>query len=766
MSSLDSALLRSDNSALLRSDNSALLRSDDTAPRAGEVANLSRRAALAAGAGSVFLLAVGLPVGRGRYARAQGAPQVSRHATAVAAFLRIGPDGAIQLQNPFVEGGQGIDTAVTQIVAEEMDADPARFTVTCAPVMPEANIMFGDQFRITGGSMSVRTSYDTFRKLGATARAMLVGAAAERLRVPAGELTTEAGRVIHAASGRSATYGELAEAAARFPAPADAPVKDPARFRLIGQPVRRLDSRGKSTGAVRYGIDLRVDGMLQASVRHAPLQGARMAGIANEAAVRAMPGVHSVQPLPSGAVAVLADSFFRARRAAEALEVRWEGGATPADFSSERALATFREAARGTGAPAETEGDAPAALAGAARVVEAEYDAPYLAHAQLEPPSALAQFQPDGSLDLHVPNQAPDMYRAAAAGAAGLPPERVRVHSPPLGGFFGRHFLYGEDPFLEAIALARSAGRPVKVIWTREEEFRRDALRPLSYARFRAGLGADGMPVALHAVAVGQGPLGRHMAAFMTDPAVDDSVVEGIKDKPYAIPARRVEYVRSDHAVNIGFWRSVGHSMNDFFYESFLDELAGAAGRDPYEYRLALLAGSPRHANLLRAAADLSGGWRRGPFQAPDGTRRARGVAMASPFGSEVATIAEVSIRDGEVAVHDLWVAIDPGRIVNPAIIAAQVRSAAAIGLSSALLEEVVFENGEPRALNFDGYPILPPARMPRVHVRIVESGAPMGGIGEPGTPGVPPAVANAVAALTGQRIRSLPLAKTRFGAA
>ena len=397
-------------------------------------------------------------------------------------------------------------------------------------------------------------------------------------------------------------------------------------------------------------------------------------------------------------------------------------------------------------------------------MVEATYDAPYLAHGQLEPPSALARWNADGTLDLWLPNQAPEMFQRAAASVAGIEPEKVRIHSPLLGGFFGRHFLYETaNPFPQAILLAKAVGRPVKLIWSREEEFLRDALRPMGLARFRAGLDAEGLPVALEAEAVGEGPTGRW---FGRKPdAADSSAVEGIAGKPYAIPNRRIAHVPVPNPAVLGFWRSVGHSMNDFFFETFFDEMADAGRQDPYALRLRLLADKPRHRALLEAVEELSGGWRRGPYTAEDGTRRARGVAMASPFGSEVATIAEVSLRDGEVVVHDVWVAIDPGRVVNPAIVEAQVNSAVALGLSSALLEEVVYEGGVPRARNFDGYPILPPERMPRVHVRIVESGAPMGGIGEPGLPGVPPAVANAVAALTGQRIRSLPLSKARFGA-
>ncbi|RKK03508.1 xanthine dehydrogenase family protein molybdopterin-binding subunit [Pseudoroseomonas wenyumeiae] len=725
--------------------------------------NLSRRGMLGAALGAL-VLGVALP---SRAARAQqAAAPAATPGSRVLAFLEIRADGSVLLKSPFIEGGQGIDTAMAQIVGEELDADPARFVVECAPPGPDYALVNG--MRITGGSFSTRSSYPVMRQLGAKARHMLIQAAATRLGVPAESLATEPGRVIHAASGRTLDYGALAAEAAALPVPDSAPLRAEKDFRYIGKPVARLDVRAKSTGKATYTIDLTAEGMLQAAVQHAPRLGCEPGAIANETAVRDMPGVHSIHRLP-GAVAVVADRWWRARRAVEALEVTWNGPAADArnvlaaDFSSQGMRAALA-AAPGPGNAAETEGDAAAALRSAARTIEATYDAPYLAHGQLEPPSTIARWNADGTLDLWLPNQAPEMYQSVAAKLAGLAPEQVRIHSPLLGGFFGRHFLYdAASPFPQAIQLAKAVGRPVKLIWSREEEFLRDGFRPMGLARFRAGIGADGLPIALDVEAMGEGPAGRY---FGTQPgAADPTVVEGISGKPYAIPNRRVAHVPVKHPAVIGFWRSVGHSMNDYFYETFFDEMAEAGGQDPYALRLRLLAEKPRHKALLEAVGELSGGWKRGPYDAADGTRRARGVAMASPFGSEVATIAEVSLKDGEVVVHDVWVAIDPGSIVNPAIIAAQVNSAVALGLSSALLEEVVYEGGVPQARNFDGYPILPPGRMPRVHVRIVESGAPMGGVGEPGLPGVPPAVVNAVAALTGQRIRSLPLSKARFGA-
>lgn len=718
--------------------------------------NVSRRGFIA-GTGAL-VLSVSLPPGGGM-ARAQ---QAQATGPRVAAFLALRDDGTVLFRSPFVEGGQGIYTALVQIVGEELDLQPEKFTVEVAP--PGADYLLIGGMRFTGGSSSVRSSYETMRRLGASARGMLIAAAAERLGLPAAEFSTEPGVVIHATSGQRLGYGELAEAASVLPVPAEVTLRDPATFRWIRTPLPRIDVHAKSTGQAKFGIDLVVDDMLLAAVVHAPRLGMEPKAITNQSEITAMTGVHSVHLLP-GAVAVVANRFWQARRAVEAAQVDWAeaGGATgamPADFSSQGFVDQLL-ATPGPSIDVETAGTPPVDLQGAG-VISASYTAPFLAHGQLEPSSAVARFNPEGTLDLWLPNQAPEMFQNAAAQLAGLAPDQVNIHSQMLGGFFGRHFLYpSANPFPQAILLARSVGRPVKVIWTREEEFLRDALRPLGVTRLRGRMGADGLPESLEIEALGEGPTGRLYGA----PAGQDgSAHEGLSAKPYAIPNKRIAHVHVPNPAAIGYWRSVGHSMNDYFYESFLDELAMSAGQDPYEMRRRLLAASPRHLTLIEAVAELSGGWKRGPFTAEDGTTRARGVAMASPFGSEVATIAEVSLRDGMPSVHDIWVAIDPGSIVNPAIIEAQVQSAVALGCSQTLVEGLTYENGEPTARNFDAYPILTPDLMPRVHVRIVESGAPMGGIGEPGLPAVAPAIANALSVLTGQPLRSLPLSNQTLG--
>lgn len=728
--------------------------------------NLSRRRFLTGTAVGALVLGFGLPLGTTRVQAA--AATTAERGTQVPAFLEIRPDNRVRLLCPFMEGGQGTFTAMAQIVGEELDADPATFLVEAAPP-GEAYVVMDNGMRITGGSMSVRMSYPVMRRLGALARAMLLQAGAERLGVAVDELTTEPGKVVHAASGRSLAYGELAEHALDLPVPDPATVqlRDPSQFRWIGKPVKRVDAYDKSTGKALYCIDLKVDGMLHAAVQHAPRLGMTVGNLRNEDQVKAMKGVHSVHRLP-GAVAVVAERWWHAKRAVEAIQVDWQEPALdstvrpmPGDFSSD---AFFKRLAaeKGPARDDENEGDVAASLANAKTHVEATYHNQYLNHAQLEPPSALARFNPDGSLEIWLPNQAPDMFRADIAKRTGLELSQITLHSPLLGGFFGRHFLYDSaSPYPQAITLAKAVGRPVKLIWSREEEFLRDVLRPVAAVNFRAALDKDGWPLAIEAISATEGP--TEAIAGKQGEKLDPTALEGLTGKAYAIPNKRIAQIYVKGPAMLGYWRSVGNSLNDFFYESFLDEVADKGGKDPFELRMHMLRDNKRLTTLLQAVGELSGGWKRGPFTAQDGTQRARGVAMASPFGTQTAVIAEVSIENGQVKVHDIWQAIDPGSIVNPAIVDAQVNGAVALGLSQTLVEEAVWVDGKPRARNYDLYPILPPARMARVHVRVVESGEKMGGIGEPPLPAVAPAVANAVAALTGQRVRSLPMSRHTF---
>lgn len=732
--------------------------------------NLSRRGFMRASSGAAvgaFVLGFGLPT---RQACASDMKSPKFRGTQVPVFLEIRPDNTVRLQSPFIEGGQGTFTAMAQIVGEELDADPETFIVENAPAGDKYTVM-DSGMRITGGSMSVRDGYAPMRRLGALAREMLLQAGAQQMGVSVTELTTQPGYVVHTESGRTVRYGDLAHIAMDLPIPDPATValKDPAQFRWIGKPVQRLDIYEKSTGKAEYTIDIRVEGMLHAAVQHAPRLGMTIASIRNEEQVRNMRGIHSVHHLP-GAVAVVAERWWHAKRGAEALLVDWAEATPdaaetmrvmPADFSSE-SYKTHLATASGKIDDAETRGDTEQALKKAHTVLEATYSSQYVNHAQLEPPSALARYNADGTLDIWLPNQAPDMFRADMAKRTGLDVEKITIHSPLLGGFFGRHFLYDQaNPYPQAILLAKATGRPIKLIWSREEEFLRDALRPLAVVKFRAGLDTNGYPVAFEAISATEGPTEGLGSKRGKD--LDPSALEGLTGKAYDIPNRRIaqRYVKSPTA--LGYWRSVGNSMNDFLYETFLDELADQGGKDPYELRRHLLRGNNRLTTLLQGVVDLSGGWKRGPFTAADGSRRARGIGMASPFGSEAAAIAEVSIEQGQVHVHEIWEALDPGSIVNPAIVEAQINGAVALGLSQVLLEESVYENGMPRARNYDGYPILTLDHMPRVHVKIVESGEKMGGVGEPPLPAIPPAVANAVSTLVGRRIRSMPLSRHDF---
>lgn len=732
-----------------------------------EPINVSRRRFLAGTAVGALVLGFGLPLGTTRVQAAVAAATAER-GTQVPAFLEIRPDNRVRLLCPFMEGGQGTFTAMAQIVGEELDADPATFLVEAAPP-GEAYVVMENGMRITGGSMSVRMSYPVMRRLGALARAMLLQAGAQKLGVPVSELSTEPGKVVHAKSGRSLAYGELAEHAMDLPVPDPASVqlRDPSQFRWIGKPVKRVDAYDKSTGKALYSIDLKVDDMLHAAVQHAPRLGMTVGNLRNEEQVKAMKGVHSVHRLP-GAVAVVAERWWHAKRAVEAIQVDWQEPTAdskvrpmPADFSSDAWLKRLADD-KGPARDDENEGDVAAVLASAKTRIDATYHNQYLNHGQLEPPSALARFNPDGSLEVWLPNQAPDMFRADIAKRTGLDPSRITLHSPLLGGFFGRHFLYdAASPYPQAIELSKAVGRPVKLIWSREEEFLRDVLRPVAAVNFRATLDNEGWPLAIEAISATEGP--TEALAGKQGEKLDPTALEGLSGKSYAIPNKRIAQIYAKGPAMLGYWRSVGNSLNDFFYESFLDELADKGGKDPFELRLHLLRDNPRLTTLLQAVGELSGGWKRGPFTAADGSKRARGVAMASPFGTQTAVIAEVSIEHGQVKVHDIWQAIDPGSIVNPAIVEAQVNGAVALGLSQTLVEEAVWIDGKPRARNYDLYPILPPARMARVHVRVIESGEKMGGIGEPPLPAVAPAVANAVATLTGQRVRSLPMSRHTF---
>ena len=702
----------------------------------------------AAGA-SVFLLGMSLPFGR--LGTDEGDEAV------INAFIGIDENGLIIFQNPFIEMGQGTYTSIPAIAAEELDADLAMFKVVQAPPGPEYRIMFNNTTRFTGGSFSVRSSYMTMRKAGATARAMLISAAAEQWRIKPVECTTEPGAVVHKASGKTLSYGQLAPMAAKLEPPAEVPLKDSTSFRLIGKPVKRTDSLAKATGAAEFGIDVKVDGLLHAAVKQSPVFGGSVKSYDKSVALN-MPGVVAVEEIPNG-VAVIADNYWHAKTALQQMPVVFDEGPN-SGFSSKVYLEKLQSALDQPGATAENVGDAVAVLSEAARKLEAQYHAPFLAHQTMEPMNCTALVTQD-HCKVWAPNQGADFVANTAAEITGLKVDAIEVFTPFLGGGFGRRFIM--DYVAQAVTLAKKhPGKAVKVIWSREEDTQHDHYRPMTAAKYRAGFDAQGNPIALHITTAGEGPMGRLNPEFLKDPKLDDSIFEGGAHQPYAIPNKRQDVnMIPVKPVPIGYWRSVGNSQNCFFKESFIDEMAHEVAADPVEFRRSLLADNPRFTKVLDTAVAMAN-WKPGPWD-ENGVKHAMGVALHESFGSIVAQVAEVAVDDGDIHVIRVWCAVDCGFAVNPAIVKMQMESGIAYGLSAAMGEEITLENGRVTQTNFDNYPILRPDQMPQVEVEIINSGEPLGGIGEPGTPPIAPAVCNALFVLSGQRVRSLPLSQYSF---
>jgi CO/xanthine dehydrogenase Mo-binding subunit len=625
------------------------------------------------------------------------------------------------------------------IVADELDADWKRVTVQQADAHPT------DYGRMmTVGSSSVRNgAWMPLRTAGAAAREMLVTAAATRLGVPASELTTSNGVVHHHASRRMATYGELAEAASALPVPAQPKLKDPAAFKLIGTRVPLVDTHLKVTGAAKFGIDARVPGMLFATVVHPPVFGDTVKSF-DATRARAIKGVRDVVQISSG-VAVIAESTWAAFSGARALTVEWApGGFT---MGSEEIFAHLAKLADGPGVSTRSEGDA-TALASAAKRVRATYEAPYLAHATMEPMNCTAHVRADG-VEIWAPTQNPQGTQSTAARLAGQPIDKVQVHVMYLGCGWGRR---SRTDFVEdAVEASMKAGAPVQVLWTREEDMQHDTYRPATHVRLEGGLDARGKVVALSA-RVAAKPIAGGRGAF------DGPAVAGISDMRYVVPNVSVEWCRPDVRVPVGYWRSVGPSQNVFVIESFIDELAAAAGRDPLELRRELLVNEPRMLRVLNLVAERSG-WG-GPL--PNG--RARGIAVAEDTQSFVAEVAEVSLSNGRPRVHKVWCVADCGRVIHPGIAEAQLQGAIAGGLGAALYGEITIEKGRTKQSNFNDYRLLRMGDMPQVDVWFVPSDAEPGGVGEPGVPPIAPAVTNALFRLTGTRVRSLPIRPGTFG--
>ncbi len=654
------------------------------------------------------------------------------------AWVRIGTDDIVTLLVSESEMGQGVLTSLPMILAEELEADWSKVRSEHAPTDATK---YGRQS--TGGSTSIRTNYDKLRQVGAAAREMLIDAAAQTWRVDRRTCRAQNGAVRHEPTGRRLRYGQLAERAASVTPPENPPLKDRKDFRLIGKAVKRLDTPSKVNGSAIFGIDVTVPGMLVAQVAHPPAFGGRVERFDASAAL-AVPGVRHVVEIPTG-IAVVAEHFWAAKQGRDALRVTWNDGGH-GGLSSARIAAMLREIVD-RGVEARNDGDVAAAVAGAANTVEAVYELPYLAHATMEPMNCTADVRAD-RCEIWAPTQAPSGTQQVGAGITGLPPERVTVHTTLLGGGFGRRSQ--TDFVADAVHTSKAVGAPVKVIWTREDDTRGGHYRPPAYNRLVGALSRDGRPVAWeHRIA---SPSILEAFGPLRD-AVDRSSVEGAANMPYAIPNVRVTYAKADLPITLWFWRSVGSSLNAFVVESFVDELAAAAGADPVEFRLRLLAEHPRHRRVLTVAAEKAG------WTTPPPAGRARGVAVHEAFGSIVAEVAEVSLRpDRTVRVHRVVCAVDCGDVVNPDTIVAQMESGIAYGLSAALYGEIHIAGGGAVEGNFDTYPVLRIDEMPAVETHIVTSGDPLGGIGEPGTPPIAPAVTNALYALTGTRIRKLPI--------
>ena len=704
--------------------------------------SLARREFLKVGAatGGGLVLGFQVPFGNDE-ARAAG-PFVPN------AFIKIGTDDLVTVVVGKAEMGQGVYTALAMLAAEDLEADWSKVRVESAPVDPAYNHpAFGTQ--MTGGSSSVWSSWDQMRKAGATAKAMLIAAAATTWKVEASTLRAEKGSIIHDASGRRLSFGALAETAATLAPPKEVVLKDAKDFKLVGKPLRRLDTPDKVNGKAQFGIDVSVPGMLTALIARPPVFGAKVIKF-DDAKAKAVAGVKAVAQVPSG-VAVAATGFWAAKKGRDALHVQWDEGPN-AGLSTDALREQFRALARTPGAVAKNAGNAAGVLAGAAKKLEAEYEVPYLAHATMEPLNCVVDLKSD-SCEIWTGTQFQTGDRAAAAQAAGLKPEQVRIHTTLLGGGFGRRATPTSDFVREAVHVAKAAGLPVKTVWTREDDTRGGYYRPQFYHRVKVGLDGQGAPVAWRHTLVGQSfLLGTPFESFIKD-GVDGTSVEGASDLPYAVPNLFVDLHSPRPGIPVLWWRSVGHSHTAFVVESFIDELAHAAGRDPFEYRLSLLVGHPRHKGVLELVA-AKAGWGK-----PLPAGRGRGIAVHESFGSFVAQVAEVSVgAGGQVKVHRVVAAIDCGQIVNPDTIAAQLEGAIAFGLSAALHSQITFKDGRVEQSNFHDYEVLRFDEMPEVEVHIVPSGEKPGGVGEPGVPPAAPAVTNAIFAATGARVRRLPI--------
>ncbi|MEZ5465319.1 MAG: xanthine dehydrogenase family protein molybdopterin-binding subunit [Lysobacteraceae bacterium] len=726
--------------------------SQPTPPRPTSSADtdLSRRRFLKGSAtlGGGLVIAFLVP-GANRFAAA--AEAAAETGFAPNAFLRIAADNRISILLAHSEMGQGVWTTLPMLIAEELDADWTKIAVEHAPAdQAYAHVGFGTM--ATGGSTSTSTEFLRYRQAGAAARAMLQQAAASRFGVAADKVSIANG--IASAGEQQASFGELAAAAATLPVPdvATLTLKPRKDWKLIGQRTRRLDTPEKITGRATFGMDVQFEGLKTALVARPPVLGGSVKSLDDSAAL-AVAGVRKVAKVPSG-VAVVADHYWAAKQGRDALKIEWNAGPNEG-LDTEQLRESFRKTAATAGPVAATAGDVEAAFKSAAKTVEAEYNVPYLAHAPMEPLNCTVKIDADGC-EIWTGTQFQQFDQMAAARITGLPADKVKVHTMFLGGGFGRRATPTSDFVSEAVEVAKAAGLPVKTVWTREDDIHGGYYRPMFLHAARIGIDKDGKPVAWQQALVGQSIMkGTPFEPFSIKDGVDSSSVEGVADSPYIkdVAHHRITSHSPDMQLPVLWWRSVGHSVNGFVMESLVDELAHAAGKDPVVYRRGLLAEHPRHMAVLELAAEKSG-W---GSTLPEG--RARGVAVHESFGSVVAQVAEVSVDKGAIRVHKVTCAIHCGTAVNPEGVAAQMESGIAFGLSAALHSRLDFKDGRVQQSNFHNYVVLRLNEMPVVDVHIVPSEDPPTGVGEPGTPPIAAAVANAVFALNGQRLRSLPLA-------
>jgi isoquinoline 1-oxidoreductase subunit beta len=712
------------------------------AEQSGSADGVSRRSFLQAGAaaGGGLLLSLSLPFpNRDAEAAAAFAPN---------AFIRIERDGQIVLTMPYVEMGQGTYTSIPMLIAEELEVDLKQVQVEHAPPNEKlyGNPLLGG-IQVTGNSNAIRASWQPLREAGATARAMLIAAAAKRWNVDPASCRALNGEVLHAPSERRLKYGELAADAARLPVPAKVALKRPEDFKLIGTPAKRLDTPGKVNGTAVYGIDVRPPGVKFATLAQSPVFGGRVKSV-DDAAAKAVKGVRQIVRLDD-AVAVVADHMGAAKKGLAALKIEWDDG-PHAKLNTDAIVGELEKATLNSGAVAQNIGDVERALVSAVTKVEATYQVPFLAHATMEPMNCTVHVRKDGC-EVWVGSQVLARAQAAAANTAGMPLDKVVVHNHLIGGGFGRRLEV--DGVIRAVEIAKHVDGPVKVVWTREEDIQHDMYRPYWFDRFSAGLDEKGKPVAWNHRYAGSSVIARWAPPFFNN-GLDPDTTEGAIDLVYTLPNMRVEYLRVEPpAIPTAFWRSVGPSHTVFVVESFMDELAAAAKQDPVAYRLALLDKTPRAKAVLALAAQKAG------WDQPLPERVGRGVSIQHVFATYMAQVAEVEVgKDGAVRVRRVVCAVDCGTVVNPDTVQAQIQSAIIFGITAALHGEVTLKDGRVQQSNFDTYQMLRMNEAPAIEVHIVRSFEPPGGMGECGTSCIVPAVANAIFVATGRRLRKMPV--------